>query len=148
VLAITSEVVEEHRQRLLEEIELIGEVLKSPTVVLQPLKDHVNGLLKILDRMARLLGVDLVLSQKVDEPDLHPDAVRMREGKLPVSAQSWLTASRLFEGGLIELRGGGEIRVTQKGISQGFQFDDDWMDKWSDFGSLSAIEAADDPEDI
>jgi cyanate lyase len=135
----TSGELEVRRQQLLDEVELVADALRSPPNHFIPHKDHVNGYLKILDRKARLLGIESCLPRPEDESKAEPEDECRGEDDLPESAQRWLTLSRLFNGGLIEQAPGG-LRISRKGVEAGLRFEGCWVYEWKDFGSLYGVE--------
>lgn len=145
-LAIRSETLEGCRQEVLDELEAIGDVLReavpseSRTNCLVPENDHVTALLKILDRKVKLLGLDLVAStdhamEEISKPDSPSDEVEIPPETQSDGMWEWLTASRLFHAGILDVEGidgRSAFVVTEKGRAAGFDFTPGWSDRWRD----------------
>lgn len=145
-LAIRSEALEGYRQQILDELEAIADRVRqalsseSAPDCFEPEKDHVDALLKILERKVKLLGLDLVVSveDEVTPSFESPNAVS-ESGTSPErrSDGTWAhyTSSQLLNAGLLDIeeRDGKACFVrTEKGRVAGFDFSPGWSERWKD----------------
>jgi hypothetical protein len=128
--ALSSDTTDESRGKLLEELDEISEALRvraSDTDAAY--KKQVKMLLKLLDRKARLLGVDM----DIPEPEEIYDPNAPLSPELEERLEGVARFCRLQSAGLLSFLplGDGTVEgVTAKGKAGGLNFDEGWEDRW------------------